>query len=575
MATSVEIGKAYVQLIPKAEGFTNEVTNALGGNIGGLGEEAGASLGEGILSSTAAKILAGGAVLAAAVGTIISKTSAIAEAGDAIDKNSQKLGISAQAYQEWGFILQHTGADISALKGSMRTLSNTIVDAGNGSKSANEKLSALGLSVKDLNGLSQEDQLSLVVSRLQGMENGAERASVANDILGRSAQELAPLLNTSAEDTEAMRQSLHDLGGVMDDEAVQASAHFEDALLDMNTAMDGVKRQAFEDFMPSMSTVMEGVALMVSGDSGAGLAKIGSGVAEFAKTMITKGAEIVKNLVEGIVLQLPELVTQGITMVIEFIDTIGEQLPEFVEQGKEIIKKLVKGFIDYLPNLISTLATGLINLIGTIAKNLPKFLKAGIELLGEIGAGIVRAIPGLVSRIPSIFSSVITAIKNIDWLSIGSNIISGIIQGLKNMGGSLVEAGKEVLGGFKDSILSFFGIHSPSRWARDMVGANIMLGITEGMEDNTDLVDGALADITASTSGELAQELAYNNATGIEAINDAENTTLGAILNVLNNISKASEKEYYFSINGREFALATASEMNIALGRLERKENRR
>ena len=72
----------------------------------------------------------------------------------------------------------------------MKKLSTVITDAANGSDSAAEKLSAVGLSIEDLNGKSQDEQLSMVITALQGMESGAERTAAANDLLGKSATDI-------------------------------------------------------------------------------------------------------------------------------------------------------------------------------------------------------------------------------------------------------------------------------------------------------------------------------------------------------------------------------------------------
>lgn len=83
----------------------------------------------------------------------------VAEAGDAIDKTSQKVGISAESFQEWDYVFKRCGADVNGLQNGMKKLSGVISDAAAGSSSACEKLAAVGLSIDDLNGKSQEEQL--------------------------------------------------------------------------------------------------------------------------------------------------------------------------------------------------------------------------------------------------------------------------------------------------------------------------------------------------------------------------------------------------------------------------------
>lgn len=154
----------------------------------------------------------------------------VASADDAIDKTSQKIGISAEAYQEWSYVFERSGADVNNLQTGMKKLATVVTDAAEGSDSAAEKLAAVGLSIEDINGKSQEEQLSMVISALQDMGSGAERTAAANDLLGKSAVDMAAVLNMTAEDTETLKQEARDYGMVMSNEAVAASAAFEDSL---------------------------------------------------------------------------------------------------------------------------------------------------------------------------------------------------------------------------------------------------------------------------------------------------------------------------------------------------------
>jgi hypothetical protein len=176
----------------------------------------------------------------------------VAETGDEIDKMSQKIGISAESYQEWGYVFERCGTDVNNLQAGMKTLSGVIADAGNGSSSAAEKLAAVGLSIDDLNGKSQDEQLSIVIAALQDMEAGAERTSAATDLLGRSATDMAAVLNMTAEETEALKQEANDYGMVMSNEAVAASAAFEDSLTKLTGTMSGLKNRMVGELLPGI-----------------------------------------------------------------------------------------------------------------------------------------------------------------------------------------------------------------------------------------------------------------------------------------------------------------------------------
>ena len=283
-----DIGTAYVQIEPTAKGISGKIEK----EMGGAGSSSGASFNKGfgsVLGGTtklmAGAVAAGGAALAAAGAGFVKASGDVASYGDNIDKMSQKMGISAEAYQEWDAIMQHSGTSIEALKPSMKTLS---VQAEKGS----EAFKALGISEKEVKNLSKEDLFSRVISGLQGMEEGTERTVIASTLLGKGATELGALFNTSAEDTEKMRQAVHDLGGVMSNDAVKAAAAYQDQLQDMQTAFQGLSRNLVSEFLPQITTVMGGLTDIFSGNSEQGIGKISEGV---------------KGIADGIMQALPEL----------------------------------------------------------------------------------------------------------------------------------------------------------------------------------------------------------------------------------------------------------------------------
>ena len=99
MAT--ELGKAYVQIIPSAQGISGSISSVLGGEAESAGKKAGLNIAGGIGSALkgAAGIMAAGTT--ALSGALVKGANDVASYGDNIDKMSQKMGLSATAYQEW------------------------------------------------------------------------------------------------------------------------------------------------------------------------------------------------------------------------------------------------------------------------------------------------------------------------------------------------------------------------------------------------------------------------------------------------------------------------------------------
>lgn len=169
-----------------------------------------------------------GAVTATA-GVLINKT---IEAGDRIDKMSQKIGMSRQAFQEWDFIMSQNGGSVESLQMGYKALANQMDGVQKGSKDSIGYFKKLGVAVKDNHGQlrKQEDVFNDTVRALQNMKNPTEKAIIANKLFGKSAIEMKPLLNQTSESVDTLRKRANDLGMVMSDEAVDASVKLTDSI---------------------------------------------------------------------------------------------------------------------------------------------------------------------------------------------------------------------------------------------------------------------------------------------------------------------------------------------------------
>ena len=145
--------KGFDEAGDEAKDFSNSVKKAAD-----TSEDADGKLSK--LGDTAKKIGAALGATAAAVGTacvaagkkLWDMANDVGSAGDQIDKTSQKIGISAESYQKWGYVFERCGADVNNLQMGMKKLSTVITDAAGGSDSAAEKLSAVGLAERKIPG---------------------------------------------------------------------------------------------------------------------------------------------------------------------------------------------------------------------------------------------------------------------------------------------------------------------------------------------------------------------------------------------------------------------------------------
>lgn len=219
-----------------------------------------AKLGNGI--KTAAKW--GAAVVAAAgVGAtaLFGLASNAASTADNIDKMSQKIGISREAYQELDFICSQSGTNVDNLKTGLKTLTNQMQSAADGSKTAMSAFEALGLSWNDGTGAlkDQETMMWEAMAALQACENQTEKSALAVDLFGKAGTELMPMLNGASGSIEAMKKQAHELGLVLSDDAVDAGVRFTDTIDQAKRSLAAVVTRIGVDVMPAIQTVLDWV----------------------------------------------------------------------------------------------------------------------------------------------------------------------------------------------------------------------------------------------------------------------------------------------------------------------------
>ena len=386
----IEVAKAYITVVPSLEGSQKQIATEMGAVMEPAakqtGEKSGKSFGESLakgIKTTAAIIT--GALATATAGALatgkafINAASATASYGDNIDKMSQKMGISAQAYQEWDYILKRNGASIDGMKTSMLKLTKAAEDGDDAFK-------ALGISQSDLASMSKDDLFAATIRGLQGIQDQGQRTVLANKLLGKGATELGALLNSSASDTEALRQKVHDLGGVMSNEAVKDAANYQDQMTDVQTALTGLKNNMMSSFLPGISSVMTGLSKVFSGKGG---------VSE---------------------------IKSGLQSVVASITTLA---PQFAQVASVLINGLLQGFAPMIPSLVSSIFGFLQTALLTLVSLIPQLTPVITEGLKGVGSALMTALPVLIQALISMAQELVL------WLASGENtatFVSGVLQ---------------------------------------------------------------------------------------------------------------------------------------------------
>lgn len=237
----------------------------LGDVVNGLTSKLGIQLPDGMKSSMNAMgsldasslALAGtfAAVAAAIVKAekaMISMTKESASFADNIITLSMQTGQTTDQLQEFSYATELIDVSVDTLQGSLRKLTNNMQDTMNGTGNAQASFEALGISVTNADGSmrSANDVFYETIDALGKVKNETERDAMSMDIFGRSAQDLNPLIIQGSDTLKAYADEAHNVGYVLDEEALSALGAVDDAYQRLQKTQEGVKNQLSAEFAP-------------------------------------------------------------------------------------------------------------------------------------------------------------------------------------------------------------------------------------------------------------------------------------------------------------------------------------
>ena len=223
--------------------------------------------------------------------------------------------------------------------------------------------------------------------------------------------------------------------------------------------------------------------------------------------VLESGASIIMQLVTGFLSVAPSLYTAAEEIIQQLLTSLMQALPSMLSTGAQFIMSMVSGLLSNLPSIVSSATTVVANLLTTFASHLPDLLAQGISLIGQLVAGSISMIPDVISAAIDICKGITNTFGEIDWLTLGKNIIDGIITGIRNAAESLFNAlrdlAKKALQAAKDAL----GIQSPSKLFRDQVGRYIPAGVAQGVRNNLGLVKSAVRQMSAAATDNFTASL--------------------------------------------------------------------
>lgn len=482
MADGIELGKAYVQIVPSAQGIKSALTEMFDEETEGLGEQTGQSIGQELIG-TLKKV-----IVAAGIGKIISESINLGGAlqqslggVETLFKDSADTvkAYAAQAYKTVGLstndYMEQTTSFAASLLSSVSQDTQAAADLANMAMvDMADNSNKMGTSMQDIQNAYQGfakqnytmlDNLKLgyggTQAEMQRLLKDAEKISGVHYDLGNLA-DMYSAIHIIQQEMDITGTTVKEAATTLTGSFAAMKAAAENVMGNWSTGADLTEPlQALAD---TAQTFLVDNLLPMIGNVLAGIPEI---VYSLVPELLQTGTELLSSLAQGFTEGIPEFFSTALPQLLAFTDQLRDNAASFVDAGLNLITQLLNGLIAGLPDLIAYVPDIIINICGIINDNMPKILGEGVAIIVQLVVGIVKAVPDLLANWKKILQAVLSVISAINWLNIGKNILTGVANGVKSMGSSLLNAFK---GGFSSALAWIKSLPSQAvQWGKNLI----------------------------------------------------------------------------------------------------------
>lgn len=528
--------------------------------------------------AAAAAVAAVGAAAVAAGKALIDCAVDGAAFADEFLTMSITTGVNTQTLQEWSYASELVDVSLDTMTGALTKTTRAISAYADGNASTVEALDSLGVAALDSSGnmRDSEDVFWDIIDALGEIDNETERDAMAMELLGKSAQDLNPLIEAGSDRMAELAEQAHEAGYVLDDETLGAFVEFDDQLQRMKTGTTAAKNALGTILLPVLTSLAgEGVDLLgeftnavldADGDvtqiseiintmvpeiinvimeflptfielAGSIISAIGTGLLDNIDIILNTAVDLLLGLCDGILAALPELVPVVMEIVVKITTELIKMLPQILAVGLDIILAIVNGLSDNIGELIPVCIDIIFQICDELLNHIDEIIIAAVELAVAIAIGLVEAIPQILERIPEIIDAILGAVAELgpqlyeSALGWGGDLIDAFVSGVRNLLPNLVSCLTDV----GNTIASYLHFTSPDvgPLAHDLIGksgADMIATFADGM--NAEI--GTLEDALEYTGNTIAGTMTGTDYSGaLAGISDGI-TALGAGERVIN-----------------------------------------
>ena len=494
----------------------------------------------GVLKAAGAAIGAVAAATAAAAKALWDCANAAGQWADNLLTLSAQTDVSADTLQRWDYAARFIDTDTETMA---KALAKVVAQQGSAIKSGEDYITTLDgqqIALKNANGeyKTSEQLFYEMIDALGQIEDPTLQDAAAQDLFGKSFQDLKPLINAGSEGLKAYGDEAERLGLIMSDEAVGALGAFDDQMQKLKATTEVAGRELAVSFLPATQKVAESLTELAStvttalsdgfqdadvdtilgalfeklSDGLGNVAEIMPGVAKFVTglavkiidfvtqngpLLMTTALQIILAIVNGLAENLPEMIPAIVEMIMTIVNTLmaPENIALLMDAAIALITGLGQGLINAVPVLIQQLPTLVMNIVQSLITQAVKMNQAGQALVSKLGSSISTAMGGLITQIKAwvqekIIQPVMDKVNSIK--TAGAALVTGLWNGINDKFEWIKNKIKTWVGNVLKYFKDLLGIHSPST-VFEGYGENMALGLANGITSGMGYVKTALS----------------------------------------------------------------------------------
>ncbi len=530
MPNNNTVARAYVQIVPSAEGIKGSITSALGGEASSAGSQLGGMLSTGIKGA----VVAGVAGLGAIIGGALTEGGALEQSIGGVetlfgDSASRVIAAANEAYRT-------AGVSANSYMEQVTSFSATLLDGlGNDTEAAAsyadkaivqmaDNANKMGTSMESIQyayqGFAKDNYTMLDNLKLGYGGTQAEMARLINDsgVLGDSIEVTAETVkdvpfSSIIDAIQVIQDKLKISGTTAAEAATTLTGSFASVKAALSNVLAGLALG--QDLGPALNALSSTLSTFLSGNLIPALYNIlsalpgalvtfistlgpqlASGLSTLVPQMMTTGAQMLQSLSAGLAQGIPNFLAQALPMLLQFTENLRANFSNIVDAGIDLLLNFVQGIANGLPTLIEYVPTIISNIAGLINDNAPKILAAGVQIIVTLVKGLINAIPTIIANIPQIIGAIVDTITAFNWLNLGATVIKTLGNGLTSMASGLKGFMESTLSGAIDYLKSL--PKQALQWGKDMIS-----GFIDGIVGSVGGIVNAVKDVGSAIASYL------------------------------------------------------------------------